>query len=327
MKKINMFWIIPVFMVMIGFLHALPAQAQAAATLTIITPTGEKLDGGTLLITKGKLMLPLRQLAKATNSQFHVASNGKVTLAPWAGEVYTFKLGQREYKFNQQQGTSQMPAPVQKMNGQVYIPAAFIQYLGYNYTYSKPTLTIQMPLSAKQRQILYKGDLAAARELITSGGLPIPIPGNHSLQQPLQVKSDGESLDREYLFPEGEALRFYYVYGDTISFVEFKNDFPVITWQAHGLSAATGDFHTMNDLLTFQLKDKWGNIPLKNQNFLYYIHGGWGDSNLIESGILHADNSFHRTGRVYIVGGGISDQSGTISYTLPNEKRTDARSY
>ncbi|MFD1886205.1 hypothetical protein [Paenibacillus wenxiniae] len=177
------------------------------------------------------------------------------------------------------------------------------------------------------KQVLYQGDLAAARELITSGRLPIPIPGNQSLRKPLDVKSDGERLDQEFLFPEGEALRFYHIYGDTISLIEFKQDFPVITWQAHGLSAATDDFHIVNDLLTFQLKDKWGNIPLKYANFAYYLRGGWGDSYLQVSAIIKANNSYHQTGRIYNVGGSVSDQSGTISYVIPDEKRIDTRSY
>ncbi|WP_411349481.1 stalk domain-containing protein [Paenibacillus sp. WLX2291] len=322
MKTIKMLWIISVLMI-IGLVPTL--TAQAATELTIVTPAGQKLDGGTLTTSRGQLMLPLRQLAQATHSQFHIAANGTITLAPWAGEVYTFKLGQNEYKLNDgKQNVFQLYTPIQKMNGRMYIPAAVIRQLGYNYTYNKQTLTIQLPLNRDDRQILDKGDLASARKLIVEGTL-VSLPGVHSLRQPLEVTSNGEMLDREFLFPEGEALRFYYIYGDTISLIEFKGDFLVITWQAHGLSAETGDFHTLNDLLTFQLKDKWSDIPLKYQNFVYYLHGGWGDSSLVETGIIHSNNSFHRTGRVYKVGGAISDQSGTISYTLPDEKRIDTR--
>ncbi len=326
MKKIKWFWFIPVFAIMIGLLPAV--SVKAAATLTIVTPDEQKLDGGAIIIQKNQLMIPLRQLAQATHSQLQVASNGTVTVAPWPGQVYTLKLGQRDYTFNQaRQEIYQLRTPIQKINGQVYIPAAFIRELDYTYTYSKGILTIQMPLSTYNRQILNKGDLATVRKFITTSDLFFWLPGVHSLQQPLKVKPDGERLDRQFLFPEGEALRFYYIYGDTISFIEFKDDFPVITWQAHGLSADRPHegFSILNDLLTFQLKDKWGDIPLKYHNFTYYLRGGWGDSYLQESGIIQADNIYHQTGRIYNVGGTVTNQSGTISYVSPGEQRTDTR--
>ncbi len=325
MKKITWCWFIPVVAIMIGLLPAL--TVQAANTLTIVTPTGQKLNGGAIIIQKNQLMLPLRLVAQATHSQIQVASNGTVTVAAWPGEVYTLKLGQRDYKFNRaKQEILQFRTPIQKINGQVYIPAGFIRDLSYTYTYSKETLTIQMPLSTYNRQILNKGDLETARKLIVDGNL-FWLPGVHSLQQPLKVKPDGEMLDRQFLFPEGEALRFYYINGDTISLIEFKDDFPVITWQAHGLSADQPHegFHILNDLLTYQLKDKWGDIPLKNKTFAYYVRGGWGDSEYKESGVIHPDNSYNRTGTISSAGGSVYDKQGTVTFAMKDEKRTDTR--
>ncbi|WP_046215526.1 copper amine oxidase N-terminal domain-containing protein [Paenibacillus wulumuqiensis] len=291
-----------------------------ASPVSITTPDQQTIKGSDAQIREGRKLIPIRDLARAIDATLAVDSvHHKVTLKKW-GEVYTFTIGKARYRVNKDNDpTSELTVPFQQIKGRTYIPVNFLMPLGYQISTKGSQLSIHSPLSEKDRQTLYHGDLASARQLATGLLSQIPKHGEKKLLQ-LHYDQESESVENHCLFPAGKALQFYHITADTVSFIEFKEDFPVITWQAH-LPQNSSD--ALKDFLNFKLKDKWGSVPVKNTDYLYNMYSYLGDSSMSITGIVNADGGYNRTGYEYEVGGGVTDAGGKLSFVMPGEQRTD----
>ncbi|OEH93828.1 hypothetical protein [Bacillus solimangrovi] len=89
------------------------------------------------------------------------------------------------------------------------------------------------------------------------------------MNQPLETGYPSEILGNVYIFPEGEALRFYNISGNTISWIEIKDDFLVCTWQAHFKDDLSGSLETF---LKMNIINEVGQAPVINNDMLLYSH-------------------------------------------------------
>lgn len=288
-----------------------------ASPVTITTPDQKTISGSDVQIRKGKMMIPIRDLARAIGATLSTDPvHHKVALKKW-GERYVFTIEKAQYRINDRNSVSELNVVVQQINGRTYIPSDFLGSLGYEINSSNKVLRIESPLSTQDSKTLYHGDLASARELVMQLIMQIPT---HGEQQLLENHEESEAVDNQFLFPKGEVLRMYYIYGDVISLIEFKEDFPVITWQARLPKQSTDH---VKDFLSYKLKEKWGSVPLKNKDYVSIESGYFGDSTSIETGIIQAGKGYYSTGHEYTVGGSVTSMAGKISFVMPEEKRID----
>lgn len=267
----------------------------------------------------GRIGVPISDLAKAIGAELKWnPAEGTLTLRKW-DRAYTFKVGSREYDDGMNAGQKPMLLePVRSIGGRAYIEATFLRVMGYQIDYRGGTLTVASPLSKPMQETLYRGDLSQARKTAMT------IASNEQLlryeHKPLETNAQ-ENSDEIFLFPQGEALRFYRMYGDTVSLVEFRGGFPVVTVQAH-IIEGDGAF---KQLLGVRATGATGRFPQIDKPFLAYASHIFGESTSISSGRVEPDGTYVSLGSEYWFGGQVDKSQGKITYTLDGEKRTDQR--
>jgi hypothetical protein len=100
----------------------------------------------------------------------------------------------------------------------------------------------------KARAFLKKGDLASGRRsaIMAWGAAPFPP----------QFPADGESMSFSYLFPEGEALRFFiWERASRLLYVEIRDAAVRLPWQAHFRLHSQGRLAT-DDVISRYLGDR-----------------------------------------------------------------------
>ncbi|WP_314589971.1 hypothetical protein [Paenibacillus terrigena] len=144
----------------------------------------------------------------------------------------------------------------------------------------------------------------------------------HYEHMPIQTLHAYEDYSNTFIFPEGEALRFFAIEGnETVTHFEYQDDFLVATWQAH-INKNNGE-DSIQQLLKDNLIDRTGPTSEINKSFLYYSHGIMGDSSWEESGQISIGGKVTQTGFKSEVAGGVKDSSGTITLTRPDEIRKE----
>src|SRR5690606_25657771 len=131
------------------------------------------------------------------------------------------------------------------------------------------------------------------------------------MNPPMATKMVDEAYDRTYIFPEGEALGFYYIYGDTISWVGLQESSRVCTWQAKFEYASTGHTET---LMGTSITNSTGKAPEINKNMLFYSHGIFGDSSHTEYGIIDTNYKYTTLAYERIVGDRVTDSEGVMAF-------------
>ncbi|OWR31404.1 hypothetical protein CDO73_06650 [Saccharibacillus sp. O23] len=268
---------------------------------------------------QGRIGMPLSDLAKAIGAELKwKPAAGTLTLRKW-NRTYTFKIGSREYDDGMNAGQKPMLLePVRSIGGRAYIEATFLRVMGYQVDYRGGTLTVAPPLGKQLQETLYRGDLSQARKAV------MRIASNGQLlryeHEPLETKA-GETSDEIFLFPQGEALRFYMMYGDTVSLVRFEDGFPVVKAQAH-IIEGDGAF---KQLFGGRATGANGKFPRIDKPFLTYASHIFGESTSLSSGRVEPDGTYTSLGSEYWFGGQVDKSRGKITYTLDGEKRTDQR--
>ncbi|WP_331852381.1 copper amine oxidase N-terminal domain-containing protein [Paenibacillus baekrokdamisoli] len=276
------------------------------------------------IMDQGSLYVPIRAVAESLGAK--VEWNAKTQTATVRKWSVTLRLavGKKSATVegilvpagvgNQKAGQMEVNASLKLVNNRVYVPLRLVsEQFGYRVNWDGRTVSIGSPLSAAQQKTLYEGDLASARKL--AAGLSEQA---RYLQEPLDVTLEPEVYDHAYLFPEGEVLRFYSIYGDTVSLVQIQEDFPVAIWQAHLEHA-----NSVKDFLEENIKDQRGTAPIIQKPFLYHT---WGMSGVLyweEYARVGLDHTFTKTGYKGSNDGKVSE-SGLTKLELPGEKRVDA---
>lgn len=299
----------------------LGSTAYAADSVKIMVEDKPIKTDAAPILNKGRVLVPIRVVSEALGASVAWDQNTKTaTISKWSEKV-KLTVGENKAmvygKMNDSEALS-LDVSIQNINNRVFVPLRFLsQFYGYNVEWKNNTVSIHSPLSARQQAVLYNGDLITSRKLAMS----LSNTKMHYEHTPLTTLHEHEDYSQKYLFPEGEALRFYKIEGnETISFYEFKNDFPVVTWQAH---IADETIESIQALLDNKLKDSKGSMPKMNKALLYYGTGFFGDSSWEESGQIDGQGELVITGYKRIGAGSIITDSGAIALKMPNETRQE----
>lgn len=297
------------------------ANARSAPNTKLIVKGNTITEHLSTVTDRGQTLIPLRIVSEALDAQvkWDVKTSTAIVLK-W-GERLSFKPGAKKAQLQgsvNQDEIIVLEAPAQLKSGTVYVPMRVIaQTLGYQVNWRQGEIRINSPLSEKNKQVLYSGSLGEARREIIQLNKSV-----HYMNPPLNVTIQDENYDSTYIFPEGEALAYYYIYGDTISWIELKDDFWVCTWQTHLQDTSSGHIEAFLEMNTKNSKGKYYKI---NKNLLYYSQGIFGDSSHSEYGKIDKNGTYTNLAYKRLVSGEVTDLEGTMAFVLPSEVRIDSR--
>jgi hypothetical protein len=269
------------------------------------------------VMVKGRVLVPIRVVSEALGAKVEWdKKDNTVTVRKWAESVI-LTIGKNSASMDgkpNETGVISVDVSVKMDNNSVFVPLRFLSELfGYRIDWNGKAVTINSPLSDKERKILYEGSLEQSRMLAMKKTYTSIV---HYNQRPLETRYATEDYSSTFLFPEGEALRFYALQGDTALLYEFKEDFPIVTWQAH---VQKGD--NLQNFLDRKLFDKKGTEVPINKKWLYYNNSVSGNSNVETSGSIDEDKKVTQLGMEHIISGGVFKKEGKISLKLPSEVR------
>lgn len=302
---------------------SLPAATYAKSTPTtkLIVQDKTITERLPVIMDRGRTLVPLRIISEALDASVQWDSKtSTVTVQKW-GERLSLKPGAKKATLQGKEINDlvlDLDAPAKLKNGTVYVPLRLIAYsFGYQVEWTQGEIKIYSPLSEETKNILYRGSLEEARPKITR-----LIQSVHYMNPPLETKILDKGYDMTFIFPEGEALGYYHIFGDTISRVELQDDFLVCTWQANFEYASSGYTEA---LMGTNITNSTGKAPEINKNMLYYSHGIFGDSSHTEYGMIDTNYTYTTLAYEYIVSGRVTNSEGVMAFTLPGEVRTDYR--
>ncbi|OAB41421.1 copper amine oxidase N-terminal domain-containing protein [Paenibacillus glacialis] len=273
------------------------------------------------ILAQGRVLVPIRVVAESLGAKVSWDQKmNTVTIRKWSESVI-LTLGKntasREGKPNES-GVIDLDVSVQKEKNRIYVPLRFLsQQYGYKVNWDGKSITIKSPLSAKERMTLYEGSLQEARTLVMR---MVNSSNVHYENKPLKITNDSEDFSKTFLFPDGESLRFYAIEGDTVSLYEFKDDFPIVTWQAY---LQEGD--PLQQFIKGKYLVQKGKSINIHKKFLYYNLGGWGDSSTERSGQIDLEGIMTGIGYKHRVSGDVVNSEGKISLELPDEVRKEMK--
>lgn len=313
MKKL----LLALFVGIVG-LSSFGSSGFAASPIRIFVYNKQIKTDSAPLLKEDTILVPLRAVAESLDAIVTWDSKkNAVSIRKWS-DTLILTVGQRrgvELGKSQEYSGVMLNVPVQLIKGRVYVPLRFVsERYGYHVDWRNNAVYIDSPLDIVERSILYEGDLQAAREMIVR----MPLGDIHYSEPPLKGNELDEHVSSTYLFPKGEALRFYLIRNETISLVELKDDFFIVTWQA---SIGPGD--GLKEFVEKKFKDEQGVEQKIEKAFIYYSSGFFGDSNHESSGIIDIEGKVTVTGHKSTVGGTVSQEVGTIGLKLIEELRTD----
>lgn len=270
------------------------------------------------IIKNGSTLVPIRAVAEALDAKVSWDNkNNSVTIRKWS-EIITLTVGKNKgllrRNSNQTESIDLITSP-ERINNRVYVPLRFItENLGYKVNWKNGAVYIASPLTAETLEVITKGSLVSARELV----IQMAYRNIHYKLQPITEKHNNEDYTTTFIFPEGEALRFYVIRGGTISLVEYKDGFLVASWQA---SIGQGD--GLKQFVDRKYTNERGVPQDINKNFLFNSFGIFGEGSHKSSGRLDLDGKITVLGHLSMIGSEISQKVGTIDLKLENEVRME----
>jgi hypothetical protein len=299
------------------------SPTYAAASVKIIVNKEQVQTDVAPIIVKDRVLVPIRAVAETLGAKVAWTQKTKtVEVRKWAEIVHltvgkntaTVEGNLNPLAFSDDTGSIALDVSVKIVNDRVYVPLRFIsQLFGYQVKWGQGAVSIDSPISKWKTWV--EGGLSDSRMY----ALMIPPSADlHYQHEPLNVTMQSEDYDSTYLFPEGEALRFYYIFRNTVSLIELQDGFPVVMWQAH-----IKEGPHVQQFLDGKFSDQRGTRPFINKPYLYYSSGMFGDSSWEESGRIDLNLQATRTGYKSEVGGEVTDMSGTITLNMPDEKRVE----
>ncbi|AZN38307.1 stalk domain-containing protein [Paenibacillus albus] len=273
------------------------------------------------IVENGRVLVPVRVITEALDAGVVWDAKQQTVSVSKYTEKVNLTIGQKKAQVTGLLYDYEIPldASVMLEDGRVYIPLRLLsQTFGYKVAWKDGAVSISSPLDEAQRSTLYQGDLLHARKLVMS----MMWKQVYFTHKPLITTHAHEDYSSSFIFPEGKALKFYMIdSNETVSLVEVKDDFPVVTWQAHVDIDTAGDGITK--LVANELFDQTGPKPSIGTKFAFYTHGMAGDSNDASSGSIDADGKITTLAYILKIGGEVTNAKGTVSLTLPHEVRDE----
>jgi hypothetical protein len=275
------------------------------------------------IIDKGRVLVPIRVVAQSLGATVAWDQTSKtVTISKWV-EMVKLTVGQKTALIDAPNHSNKpykvsLDVAVRIVNNRIYIPLRFIsQYYGYQIGCKDNKVFIDSPLSAYQQAILYKGELTEARQFVMN----MPSKLIHYANTPLNYTNEREGIYTTYVFPFGEANRFYIISSNgTVSFYEFQDDFFVITWQAH---LSVGPKDDLEQFWENKVTDQTGTALTINKPYYYYTNSDYLTYNTLRSGSIDLNGKVTQIGFKRTNAGELQKQTGSLSLMLPDETRNE----
>lgn len=293
-------------------------------TANAATPGQIEAEGKTvraeMKIENGRVMLPLRAVADSIGASVAWDYRTRTaTFSKWA-QSFTLTAGKdtADSSGYPRRGKLKLDARALLENGRVYVPLRFVaQAFGYKVTAAERTVRIEAPFAPEQRLLLQAGELAEARSFaIRRAGLQAQYARN-----PLVTTDQFEGSSNTFLFPEGEAGRFYSIFNGVVSFYELKSGFFVVTWQAL-VPLASSDKGDLAAFLAGEIKNPTGPLPLGTRRaFFSFREGEIVNISTRTWQSVAADGTVTQLGYKQSQDGQVLQRQGSEAFTLPGEKR------
>ncbi|WP_158629937.1 copper amine oxidase N-terminal domain-containing protein [Cohnella sp. AR92] len=267
----------------------------------------------------GSVLVPLRTVSDALGATLSfTASTNTATIGKWQTSVaLTAGSGiAKVTRWTQEPAELKLTSVPKIINGRMYVPIRFLsETFGYVVYYSGGTVFIRPPINPADQATLTSGSLEDARQLMIKLVFGSAL---RSEPEPLKPNHTSEYYGFSYLFPRGEALRFYYFEDDTVRWIEYREGFLVATYQAR---------LNEDDPVRLFLQGKWtearGSTPSPGKDgFYYYSYGYSGDNREESSGQVDAGGKLDVTA-YYRKYGPPELNIGQIAYSLPGEARAE----
>jgi len=310
-----------VFLVAAASVLATSTTSYAAASSKIVVKDKQIQFDVSPIVDKGRTLVPIRALADSLGVSITWNQTSKTaTIHKWSETVHLTEGKNTAYYIKANQSNQMtLDVPVKLVNNRVYVPLRFLsQFFGYQVAASGDRVFVNSPLTAAEQDILYRGDLAKARKFVMDNGPQ----SAHFANRSIPYTHEREGFESTFLFPIGEANRFFLISDDTVSFYELKDDFFVINWQAH---IPVGQKDTDQLFLENKVTDATGTKPDIKKGFYFYRTSGLMTSTNITAGKIGLDGKITEAGVKRIVGNEVIEESGSLALTLPNEIRAEER--
>ncbi|MCP3746745.1 copper amine oxidase N-terminal domain-containing protein [Paenibacillus sp. A3M_27_13] len=172
----------------------------------------------------GRTMVSLASLKPLKLNLVWNADKKTVTVnAPGAKEKLVLTIGKKEASYGEK--TLALDVPAQLNKNRIVVPLRFISEAfkaQVEWKADKNTVIIRSADQVKKYKKLYQGaDLVAARKIAVN----LPSKDENTLH------NTEEGVYYQYIFPEGEALRYYSVVGNLLTYYEIKDDVKHLVWE------------------------------------------------------------------------------------------------
>ena len=218
MKKMVVFLIAA--MSLLAF--TLPLQAAGEVHLYI---NSEKMDTDAApVLVNGRMLVALSSLKKLNlDLQWHPETKQVTVASPQARNELVLTVGSKTANLGADILTLDVPA--RAINGRVYVPVRFVSEAFQADVKWLPEINSVVIRSADKKEMyeaLYHGD-----DLVEARKIAIALP----TEDVNALVSTGEMHSHTFIFPEGEALRYYHEWGNLLSYYEIKNDVKRLVWE------------------------------------------------------------------------------------------------
>jgi len=205
---------------------SVPYDAVASQSIRV-TLNGQQLDFDVPpALDNGRVLVPLRKIFEALDVEVRWDSATKTVTATKYDTTIELTIGKKcAYK----NGTAvTLDVPAKLIKGRTLVPIRFVsEALGAQVSWENQTHTVEISDQTPYHEVLSylnKGDLANARSLVIS------VEPKYQYEK---IQYHGQVIPNPiYIFPEGEANRYYLMQGNIVTYIEAKNGIYTVTWQA-----------------------------------------------------------------------------------------------
>lgn len=195
------------------------SSALAAEDISIEVKNKKLQTDNAPVIVQGRVLVPLRAVSESLGASVEWKQQQKTAIVTKWSKRASLTIGKKTARVENSAAAETFDVPldvtVRTIENRVYVPLRFIsQQLGYKVDYKNNTVSIKSPLSENYFAKLYSGDLSTSRQIAISINAPY---GDRNFEHPpLQTLHPYHDHSMAFLFPEGEALRFFTIEGNNI---------------------------------------------------------------------------------------------------------------
>lgn len=309
-------------------LLAAGSVAHAAKPSRIVANDRTVLPSVSSMVENGRTLVPLRVVAEALGASVTWdAKKRTANVSKWA-ESTVFKAGSKTAtavygSINPEPQTVALDTAAVIQQGRVYVPLRMIAVtFGYQVDFTTDgTIALRSFINKADRAVLASGELSDARLLVRKKG----VLNAHFAQLPTLYPSQGrEGYAATFLFPVGEANRFFFVSGDTAAFYELIDGFFVVTWRA---LIPLGSKDALGLFLDGKYTEATGTYPaaIEKKGFVYNTTSTYMNGERHTTGTVDKDGTINVLGTTWSVSGELKEQSGSLDMAMPGETRNEVR--